>query len=134
METLKLKNPVKINGEDVSEMTYDANEISGSLFAIAEARRKSAAGMQNVTVSLSAEFDTGLHLYMGFAAIIAKNPKYDFADLERMKGRDVIAVMGIGRNFMLASGKEQPEKDSEEPTETTQESITPESESSKKSQ
>lgn len=134
METLKLKNPVKINGKDISEMTYDINEIDGVLFATAEAKRKAAAGMKNVSITPAAEFDFGLHLYLGYAAIIAVNPKYDFSDLERMKGRDVTAVLGIGRNFMLASDTEQPEKDSEEPTETTQESITPAPQSSKKSQ
>lgn len=134
METLKLKNPIMINGKEISEMTYDVNEIDGVLFATAEAKRKAAAGMKNISISLSAEFDVGLHLYLGYAAIIAVNSEYDFSDLERMKGRDVTAVMGIGRNFMLASDTEQQEKDSEEPTETTQESITPEPENSKKSQ
>lgn len=134
METLKLKNPIMINGDKISEVTYDYNEINGVLFATAEAKRKAAAGMKNVSISPAAEFDFGLHLYLGYAAIIAVNPAYDFADLERMKGSDITAVMGIGRNFMLASDPEQQEKDSEEPTETTQESITPAPQSSKKSQ
>lgn len=134
METLKLKNPVKINGKDISEMTYDINEIDGVLFATAEAKRKAAAGMKNVSITPAAEFDFGLHLYLGYAAIIAVNPEYDFSDLERMKGRDVTAVLGIGRNFMLASDMEEPQNNSEEPTETMQESITPAPQSSKKSQ
>lgn len=35
--TLTLKNPIMINGEKVSEMKYDINEIDGVLFATAEA-------------------------------------------------------------------------------------------------
>ena len=101
--TLTLKNPIMINGEKVSEMKYDINEIDGVLFATAEAKKKAAAGMKNMSVSAAAEFDFGLHLYLGFAAIIAVNPSYDFADLERMKGHDVVEVMAIGRNFMLKS-------------------------------
>ena len=78
-------------------------------------------------------FDLSLHLYLGFAAIVAVNPSYDFSDLERIKGRDVVEVMTIGRNFMLASGeKTQTGDDSGEPTETTPESTTPARQTSKK--
>lgn len=123
--TLVLKNPIMINGEKVSEMTYDINEIDGVLFATAESKKKAAAGMKNMTITAAAEFDFGLHLYLGFAAIIAVNPSYDFSDLERIKGRDVVEVMGIGRNFMFKSDETLPESDSDEPTETTPESTTP---------
>ena len=106
-------------------MTYDSNEIDGILFATAEAKKKAAAGMKNTTITPAAEFDVGLHLYLGFAAIIAVNPSYDFSDVERIKGRDVVEVMAIGRNFILTSEQEQQENDSGEPTETTPESTTP---------
>lgn len=134
MEKLELKNPVKINGVEVNEVTYDANEIDGILFATAEAKRKAAAGMQNTSITPAAEFDFGLHLYLGFAAIIAVNQTYDFSDLERIKGHDLVKVMGIGRNFMLASEKEQPQNDSDEHTETTPESTTQAPTTSKKSE
>ena len=129
-----LKNPIQINGETVTEMRYDINEIDGVLFATAEAKKKAAAGMKNVSISAAAEFDFGLHLYLGYAAIIAVNPSYDFSDMERIKGHDVVEVMQIGRNFMLASDKDSQENDSGEPTETMQESTTPAQPTSKKSQ
>lgn len=131
---LTLKNPILINGETVSEMTYDINEIDGVLFATAEAKKKAAAGMKNMSISAAAEFDFGLHLYLGYAAIIAVNPEYDFSDLERIKGHDTVEVMGIGRNFMLSSDKDSQGNDSDEPTETTPESTTPESKTSKKNE
>ena len=53
------------------------------------------------------------------------NPSYDFSDLERIKGADVVEVMKLGRNFMLASDQASQESDSDEPTETTPESTTP---------
>ena len=133
-ETLKLKNPIMINGVEVTEVTHDSNEIDGVLFATAESKKKAAAGMKNTTLSPAAEFDYALHLYLGFAAIIAVNPSYDFSDVERMKGRDTVEVMRIGRNFMLASDQEQQENDSDEPTETTPESTTQAPQSSKKSE
>ena len=128
---LALKNPIKIDGKEVKEVTYDSNEIDGILFATAESKRKTAAGMKNTTITPAAEFDFGLHLYLGFAAIVAVNPSYDFSDVERIKGRDIVEVMAIGRNFMLASEQEQPQSDSGEPTETTPESTTPAPQTSK---
>jgi hypothetical protein len=134
MEKLTLKNPIMINGEKVSEVSYDTNEIDGVLFATAEAKKKAAAGMKNMSISAAAEFDFGLHLYLGYAAIIAVNPSYDFSDLERIKGHDTVEVMAIGRNFMLKSDEDVQENDSDEPTETTPESTTPARQNSKKSE
>lgn len=134
MDTLKLKNPIMINGEQITEVTYDSNEIDGVLFATAESKRKAAAGLKNTSITPAAEFDFALHLYLGFAAIVAVNPSYDFADVERIKGRDVVEVMAIGRNFMLVSGQGQQENDSDEPIETTPESTTPARPNSKKSE
>lgn len=131
---LSLKNPVMIDGKEVKEMTYDSNEIDGILFATAEAKKKAAAGIKNTSISPAAEFDFGLHLYLGFAAIVAANPSYDFSDAERIKGHDVVEVMAIGRNFILTSEQEQQESDSGEPTETTPESTTPARPTSKKSE
>ena len=87
-----------------------------------------------MAISPAAEFDFSLHLYLGFAAIVAVNPAYSFEDVARIKGRDTVEVMKIGRNFILASEKEQPESDSEEPTETMHESTTQAPQNSKKSE
>lgn len=131
--TITLKNPITIDGKTVEKITYDPNEITGPLFAEAEAKRKMAAGMKNVGVSPAAEFDFGLHLYLGYAAIVAVNPTYDFSDLERIHGRDVVEVMGIGRNFMLKSEAASQESESDEHSETTPEFTTQASATSKKS-
>ena len=125
MDTLKLKNPIKIDGKEVKELAYDINEIDALLFAEADAKKKAATGMKTMSLSPAAEFDPGLHLYLGFAAIIAVNRNIDFADLERMKGRDTMEVMKIGRNFMLSSEEDSQESDSDELSETTPESTTP---------
>lgn len=122
--TLTLKNPILINNKTISEMTYDSNEITGALFSEAEAMRKRAAGMRNVSINPAIEFDFGLHLYLGYAAIIAVNPEYDFSDLERARGRDLMAIMDIGRNFTLQSEDSSPESGSDEPSGTTPEPST----------
>lgn len=100
-DTIKLKNTILIDNKPVSEITYDGNEITAVLYAQAEAKKKVAAGMKNVNISPAVEFDFGLHLYMGFAAAIAINPAYTFEDLERTKGRDVMAFAEVGRDFLL---------------------------------
>ena len=61
--TLKLTNPIMINNEKVSELTYDTNEITAAMFSEAEARKKIAAGTKNVSITPTAEFDFSFHLY-----------------------------------------------------------------------
>lgn len=128
MGKLKLKNPISINGRNVEDLNYDTNEITPALFTEAEARCRVAAG-KNVAIIPAAEFDFSLHLYLGFASILAANPKYDFLDIERIHGRDLVSVMKIGRNFLMKSG-ESMEDNSDEPLETTAEHSMQASESS----
>lgn len=122
--TFKLHNPIDINGKSHEALAYDTNEITALLFTEAEAKRKSAAGLKNVTITPAVEFDFGLHLYLGFAAIIAKNPECDFTDMERIHGTDLIDIMAVGRNFLLKSEDATP-SNSAEPSETTPKPTTP---------
>jgi len=115
---IKLKKPITIDGKQVSEISYDADEITAVLYAEADAKKKVAAGMKNVSISPAVEFDFGLHLYMGFAAAIAVNPGYTFEDLERVKGADVMAFSNVGRNFLLQSDTSE-ESSSDERSEAT---------------
>ena len=126
-ETLILANPITINGKKVGELTYDLDEITAVQFAEADARKQRASGSKGGNLSGAVELDYGLHLYLGFAAIIALNPEYDISDLERIKGRDVMEVMKIGRNFILKPAEGLPRNGSEEPSETTPEPSTPRS-------
>ena len=134
MQTLKgeivLNNPITINGKKVKKLTYDANEITPAMFAEADARKMAASGSKSGNLSGAVEIDYGLHLYLGFAAIIAANPEVDIADLERIKGTDVIQVMRIGRNFIISSAGSK-ENNSDEQSETTPELSTHQSQNSK---
>lgn len=124
MKTLKLDNPIMINGKEVGELTYDANEINVALFSEAVARHKMSCGSKNVYVAPAVEFDFGLHPYIGFAAIIALNPDVSFNDLERLKGWDLLNVSEVGRNFLLKS-EVSDANNSGEPSATTPEPSTP---------
>lgn len=132
-EVLKLKNPILINGKTVSEITYDIDEITGELFASADSKKMIASGSKTGNLSGAAELDYSFQLYLGYAAIIAANPEYDWSDLERIKGRDNMAVMRIGRTFIVGSAASE-EDDSEEPSEITEKSSQPQSPTSKKSE
>ena len=127
--TLELKNPITVNNKTVGTLKYDTNEITALLFTEAEAKRKSAAGFTNVSISPAVEFDFGLHLYVGFAAIIAKNPECDFSVMERIHGVDLVDIMAVGRNFLLKS-EDASQSNSAEQSETTPEPSTPLSETS----
>lgn len=122
--TLILDNPIMINGKEVGELTYDANEITALHFAEADAHRMLATSSRisggKVGVNASAELDYTFHLYLGMMAVIAVNPDIDVADLERVKGDDARQLMGIGRNFMLGRSAEPSEESkSDEQSETT---------------
>ena len=112
--TITLNKPVLINGVQVTEMSYDTDEISGELYAQAEAHKMNAS----------------LHLYIGFAAVIAVNPSYTFEDMERIKGKSLTKFSKIGRGFFIGSGDSGADS-SDEQSETTPEPSTPARQSSK---
>ena len=121
--TIKLANPIAVNGKTVTELQYNTDEITGALFCEADVKRRIASGVRNISIAPAAEFEYGLHLYMGYAACIAANPEFDFSDMERIKGADVVTVMDIGRNFMLQSEASQ-QSNSDEQSETLAEHST----------
>lgn len=120
--TIELQNPIKIDGKDVKKLTFDTNEITPELFAEAEAK-KQTAGRASANRSGAMELDYALHLYLGLAAVVAVNESYTFEDVARVKGRDVVTLMVIGRNFIMKPDASQDEN-SEEQSGITRESIT----------
>ena len=120
---IKLENPILINGKSHSVLAYDPQEITAIHFAEAESRKLTATSSKTGNRSGAVELDYGFHLYLGFAAIVAVNPDIDMSDLERLKGKDVLEVMKIGRNFIISRSEEPSEAgNSEESSETTLES------------
>ena len=128
--TLILDNPIKINGVDVTELTYDPQEITAEMFSIACA--KSAASEKSKTVTLKVkENDYALHMYLGMFSVIAVNPDIDISDLERIKGFDILDLTNIGTFFMLRkSAVPSGASNSEGQSENTENSTTAASEKS----
>lgn len=123
--TLKLKEGIKINGELVHELKYDVAKIDANLFARADTLRQQRLDPTNPTATMGMEVDYTMHMYLGFAAILAanENEKMDFIDLERMKGPDLVSVVNIGRVFTYGLA-ESPTNSSENSQENTQEPST----------
>lgn len=129
--SITLENPIKINGKNRTTLSYDTSEITAQMFAEADARKLSANGSKSGNAAGAVELDYGLHLYLGFAAIIAVNTDIDIADLERIHGFDVMTVMRIGRDFISGrSGETSSPDNSDEQSGTTPEPSTPPSETS----
>lgn len=133
IQKLTLTNVIQINGNNVKELKYDIEEITGVHFAEADARKMKASGSKSGNLAGAVELDYSLQLYLGYAAIIAVNPDIDWNDLERIKGHDLMEVIRIGRNFIMRSVVDSQESDSEEPSETTPDVSTPQLSTSKKS-
>ena len=106
---IKLRNPIMINGSSVKELKYDMDGIDAGLFARADTLRQQNMDLSRPTATLGMEFDYTMHLYLGFAAIIAaNNNQIDWTDLERLHGIDLTRVVGIGRNFTLGQDASLP--------------------------
>lgn len=132
-KVLILRNPIMINGKSVKDLNYDIDEITGELFAEAEAKKMSDSGSKGGNLAGAPELDYSLHLYLGYAAIIAVSPEIDWSDLKRIKGHDNMEVLRIGRLFITGSAASL-EEDSEEPIETTEGSTIPQSPTSKENE
>lgn len=92
---LKLKHPILINGVKRRELKW-SDDISSEQFLDADSR---AHGTRASIAT--AEMDTGFHFWLGAMMIVAANPEIDPKDLEQIKGKDIPALMRIGRFFML---------------------------------
>ena len=103
--TIVLSKAVLINGKEVKEMTYDTDEIDGALYAQAEAHKMKASRSKSGNMAGAVELDYSLHLYIGFAAVIAINPDYTFEDMERIKGKSLRAFFEDWPQFFSRIGR-----------------------------
>lgn len=100
VNTLVLDNPILINNQEISELTYDATQITAEQFSIACAKSAALDKTRSITFKAK-ENDYALHLYLGMMAVIAVNPAYTVEDLERVKGFDVLDLTNIGTFFTM---------------------------------
>lgn len=130
-EKLQLKTPIKINGKTTVSLEYDFDEISCELYTMASnyADAKTLQANQQGRPSAAVmEQNVSFHMYLAMMAIIAVNSEVDIADLERIKGFDLIRLTTLGRNFIIGRSEERSaQNDLGEQSEVTPESTIPES-------
>ena len=108
MDTIKLRQPLKVNGKDLTELPYDFDLITVDGFIQAESRARKRGSGDGLAINV-AENDYSFQLYLGFEAVMAADPSIDITDLERLSGPDVMSVMRAGRFFILTSAGEDGE-------------------------
>ena len=100
MDILKLTKPVKIDGEEKTEIPYDFDELNGTHIQAAIKELQ-----QHSIVPGMVEIDTNYH-----AAIFAQAAGISFADVSRFKMKDYNKAVILARNFLI----EQSEEDEQE--------------------
>ncbi len=116
--TIELKNGIVINGETVHKLDYDTEEVTVDAYEAACAQVESRATGVRI-----AEYDSGLHFWLGAAAVAAVMPELELEDLRRLKGSDVNALRTLGRNFTIGADKQE-EESSDEPSDSTADDST----------
>lgn len=91
MAELKLKKPFKLDGEDVTALKYDLDELTGADIE----RAISELGKRNI-VPIVPETDKRYH-----AMLFAVNTGIAYEDLNRLPARDYTAVTTAVRDFFL---------------------------------
>lgn len=89
---LKLNKPVMIDGEEVKEIHYDFDELTGRDFSNAMKEVKKSGYIINGAY----EMDPVICCYM-FAAAAG----IDYLDIERMSAKDYKKCSDLGRNFFI---------------------------------
>lgn len=127
VEVLELSNPIMIDGKKVKKLNYNFDEITPLHYVSAESGKHAMLRQTPEKMySGQVEFDNMMHLFLGYYAIIAQaeveGKSITIEDLLRIKGKDLIEVTKIGRNFIILSAEESTKEEtpSESPQSTSE--------------
>ena len=107
VEKIKLLKPVKINGKEVTELTYDIDAVTADDMVNAEAELNTANMSNGKTSSALPETSPAYQFYYAARAIIACNPDIDIEDLKRVSAKDFIKIKRIGQDFFTDTAEEE---------------------------
>jgi hypothetical protein len=100
--TIKLKNPIKVDGKEVKELPFNTD-----VFTLEELQRanKKVAKLKEITYVMELDPD---YQFIVASLIVEKTSKNKISseDLSRLKGTDLFALTREGRNFLLESDEE----------------------------
>lgn len=104
MEKLKLTRPFKLDGEEVKELPYDLESITG--VSVSNAFKNVTADRHLVTMQ---ESDPMFH-----AAIFAEAANMDFGDVKRLPAKDFMHAGVLVRNFLYIDSEESQTTETQE--------------------
>lgn len=131
-QKLELRQPIMINGKNYKELEYDFEELTcedyttAATYADSKALRATQNGKPGAVIM---EQNISFHMYLGMIAVVAANRELiDIADMERIRGYDLVGITQVGRNFIAGrSAEPSGQNNSERRSEATPESTIPES-------
>lgn len=101
MDKLKLRKPIKINGKEVTEISYDFDNFTAKDKMNAGKKYKKDGGIISVE-----ELDPDYHLYV-FAEAAAKVDKsIDITDILRLNAKDSTRAESLVRDFFFLDSEE----------------------------
>ena len=113
MNTIKLKNPIKINGKEKKELPFDTSTFGMNELERANKLNTKAAG----GVPVVQEVDYNYHLLIAMVIIeTTTGGDISIDDLKsELKGHDLFKVQEAGRNFLLGLDTQNQEQSDEQP-------------------
>jgi hypothetical protein len=100
-EVLKLRKPININGEEVSELTYNFEDMTARDKSDATKEYKKAGNVVSVQ-----ELDPDYHIYLFAAAVKKDNPSIEIDDVLRISAKDASKAEGLVRDFFFITSEE----------------------------
>lgn len=94
MDVLKLSKPIMINGEEVTELPYDFENMTAK-DKIEAGKEMKAAGV----IMTVAEVDPDYHFYLFAKAVNKANPAITTQDVMRLSIKDADRGAALARNF-----------------------------------
>lgn len=101
MSILQLSKPILINGESVSEIKYNFEDMTARDKAEGTKAYKKAGNVVMVQ-----ELDSDYHLYLFAAAVKKENPSIEIEDVLRMSAKDSVKAESLARDFFFTSSEE----------------------------
>lgn len=98
---LTLTKPVDINGEKVSELPYNFDDMTARDKAEATKAFKKSGNMIMVQ-----EFDSDYHLYIFATAVKKAEPSFEIEDVLRISFKDAVAAEALVRGFFFLNSED----------------------------
>lgn len=96
MPGLKLSKPININGEEVTSLEYNFEDMTARDKGNATREYKKAGNMVSVQ-----ELDPDYHMYLFAAAVKKANPSIEIDDVLRISAKDASKAEVLVRDFFF---------------------------------